>query len=193
MLALVYAFGIERRMEREYRERDAFTPATVGLLYSAYAVTGGTLLAAVRHRPWPLPLPAAKAQLVGGAIIVAGAATCVLGVSRFGSAAQLSGVEAGDLATGGVYRHTRNPQYLGLSAAAAGVATAGRDGLALAIAAAVFRIFVRWIPNEEQHLQRVFGEQYLAYASRVPRWLSINHARHNEGATVSESGREKGT
>jgi protein-S-isoprenylcysteine O-methyltransferase Ste14 len=28
-----------------------------------------------------------------------------------------------------------------------------------------------WIPSEERHLDRIFGEQYRTYAARTPRWL----------------------
>jgi protein-S-isoprenylcysteine O-methyltransferase Ste14 len=169
--AVAYATVVERRMEHEYAERDTLTPPTVALLYSAYAATGVAFIAAARRRMWPLPLPRRPARIAGVALAASGGAISALGASRFGSAAQISGIEPGGLATGGLYRVTRNPQYLGLTGLLAGAAIATRSGLAAALTAATWAVFNRWIPNEERHLNRVFGEEYRTYTTRVRRWL----------------------
>ena len=71
---------------------------------------------------------------------------------------------------GGTLR--RNPIYIGLSVLYAGLAIALTSGwalLALPIVIAVMNKGV--IEREEAYLAREFGEDYLAYKKKVPRWL----------------------
>jgi protein-S-isoprenylcysteine O-methyltransferase Ste14 len=169
--ATVFSARVIRHMEAEYWETETLRPATVALLYTAYAANGTVFAWAARHRTWPLPLPSGPARLAGGALAVTGAAIAMAGAGRFGSAAQLSGTEPSSLVTSGLYRYTRNPQYLGLTGLLAGIAIAARSGLAAAVAGSVWVAFNRWIPSEERHLTRVFGDQYRAYLIRTRRWL----------------------
>lgn len=172
--AAVAALAADRvigRMAADYWEK-ALTPATVVLMCGAYSVNVGAFALAVRRWCWPLPLPRHPARLAGAALAVAGAAVAAGGASRFGSMDQLSGVEPGALVTGGVYRHTTNPQYLGLIAALAGIGLAARSGLAGAITAIAWAAFNQWIPHEERHLTRVFGDDYRAYVARTHCWLA---------------------
>ncbi|MDE3166390.1 MAG: isoprenylcysteine carboxylmethyltransferase family protein [Acidobacteriota bacterium] len=72
------------------------------------------------------------------------------------------------LATGGPYRFTRNPLYLGTLLVAAGLAVAARSPWLAALFAAVFLlIYLPVIQNEEQHLRKIFPG-YAEYADRVP-------------------------
>lgn len=169
--ATIFTASVIRRMEAEYWETETLTPATVALLYNAYAANGAVFAWAARHRAWPLPLHSGRARHSGGALAVTGAAIAMAGAGRFGSAAQLSGTEPGSLVTTGVYQYTRNPQYLGLIGLLAGIAIAARSGLAAAVAGSAWVAFNRWIPSEERHLSRVFGDQYRAYLIRTRRWL----------------------
>jgi protein-S-isoprenylcysteine O-methyltransferase Ste14 len=81
------------------------------------------------------------------------------------------GVEPRTLVTGGLYRRSRNSQYLGLVAVLGGLAVASRSGLAAGFTAAAWAGFNSWIPSEERHLERIFGVQYRTHAARIPRWL----------------------
>jgi protein-S-isoprenylcysteine O-methyltransferase Ste14 len=72
----------------------------------------------------------------------------------------------------GPYRLTRNPMYLGLALASAGVvlAAGGAWGyLGVMLAAAVVHVGV--IRREEAHLEARFGEAYRQYVARVRRWV----------------------
>jgi protein-S-isoprenylcysteine O-methyltransferase Ste14 len=75
------------------------------------------------------------------------------------------------LATGGPYRYTRNPLYLGTLLVAAGLAIASRSaGLGALFAAVFLCIYLPVIQLEQQHLRTLFPE-YAAYAARVPALL----------------------
>jgi protein-S-isoprenylcysteine O-methyltransferase Ste14 len=166
-----YTVGIVTRMEREYRTNDTFTPVTVALLYSAYVANGAALAWAAHQQAWPLPVPAGAARLTGVALGAAGAAVSLTSMTRFASGAQLSGIEAGTLRTGGLYRYSRNPQYLGLIAALAGASLATRSGVAATITAGASAVLNRWVRSEESHLSRIFGTRYDEYREQVSRWM----------------------
>ena len=79
---------------------------------------------------------------------------------------------ATQLVTGGFYRITRNPMYLGMVVFLTGVAIllgslsplAGTIGFAWVID----RQFIR---NEEVFLTHAFGDEYVDYMTRVRRWI----------------------
>jgi protein-S-isoprenylcysteine O-methyltransferase Ste14 len=76
------------------------------------------------------------------------------------------------LALSGPYRFTRNPMYLGLSTASAGIAmfwNALWPLLCVPVAMALVSRFV--IAREERYLASRFGAPYLEYARQVRRWI----------------------
>jgi len=76
------------------------------------------------------------------------------------------------LVTGGIYRYTRNPMYLGMVVFLAGLALKlGSVGAWIPIP--VFIAIVQWqfIVNEEVFLTAIYGDTYRAYQEKVRRWL----------------------
>lgn len=71
----------------------------------------------------------------------------------------------------GLYRHVRNPMYVGVLALMAGVAicTGSPAVLVYAIGAAVV-VHLRVIFYEEPHLRGLFGADWDDYAKKVSRW-----------------------
>ena len=171
-LALVTRLPLLARMRRDLLDRGALRPTTVVAMYAAYGVHAATTAAALRARWLPLPLPQRAARLSGGTLTAVGAGLCVLGMRRFAGPGQVSGTQAGPLVTGGVYRYSRNPQYLGYVAALTGAAAVRRSGGSLALAAAAGAIYAAWVPVEEEHLTRTLGESYRRYRRRTARWLA---------------------
>jgi protein-S-isoprenylcysteine O-methyltransferase Ste14 len=79
---------------------------------------------------------------------------------------------AKQLVTSGIYRFTRNPIYLGFLLMIIGLPL--NSGLYWGIVLAPFYAFMMHrliIQHEEVYLQRKFGKAYMAYMSRVRRWL----------------------
>jgi protein-S-isoprenylcysteine O-methyltransferase Ste14 len=76
------------------------------------------------------------------------------------------------LVTTGPYRITRNPMYLGLVLVLAGLATMfGTVSPWLPIPFFVWILHANFIRGEERFLEELFGQRYVAYKSRVRRWL----------------------
>jgi protein-S-isoprenylcysteine O-methyltransferase Ste14 len=77
-----------------------------------------------------------------------------------------------ELVVSGLYRVVRNPMYVGVVSATAGVAAMFGSVVVLAYAAALLIAFhLRVIVYEEPTLARVFGASWESYRRRVPRWL----------------------
>ena len=75
------------------------------------------------------------------------------------------------LVTGGWFRVTRNPMYLGLTLILFGVALIdGTLGAFLPLPVFVGILHWRFIRAEEHFLEGIFGEQYRTYRTRVRRW-----------------------
>jgi len=76
------------------------------------------------------------------------------------------------LATAGIYRFTRNPMYVGGTALLIGLAFAfGLDWLPLLAIPAVLVLHFGVVRREERYLERKFGQAYLDYRARVPRYV----------------------
>ena len=79
---------------------------------------------------------------------------------RFTGVEELTGTRNQTLLTSGVYRYSRNPQYLGYVVALTGASVARRSGAALISAAALTSVYAAWIPVEESHLAGLYGRAY---------------------------------
>ncbi|WP_436356796.1 methyltransferase family protein [Brevundimonas sp. CEF1] len=76
------------------------------------------------------------------------------------------------LATGGLYRYSRNPIYVGFAVTYAGFALAMDSPVALALLAPCLIVIDRFvIAREEAYLSAKFGAEYQAYKGKVRRWL----------------------
>ncbi len=72
----------------------------------------------------------------------------------------------------GPYRFTRNPIYLGFTLVYGGVtALANSPWNALLLPFVLVLMQRGVIQREERYLERVFGEEYLQYKTRVRRWI----------------------
>ena len=76
------------------------------------------------------------------------------------------------LITDGVFRYSRNPMYLGMVLVLLGFAILLNSWISLLVLPG-FSAFIhyRFICQEEENLKEQFGEDWLAYQQKVPRWL----------------------
>ena len=126
---------------------------------------------------WRIPIegtPALLARILGAALVAVGITLMALGMAEFRSARKIVGLEVSTLITTGIYSRSRNPQFLGWYLAVLGVALAGLSGYALLIALLTIVFGHYYIVRlEEPFLERVFGEEYIEYKRRVPRYLRL--------------------
>jgi protein-S-isoprenylcysteine O-methyltransferase Ste14 len=79
--------------------------------------------------------------------------------------------ERTEMQTGGLFRLSRNPMYLGVFSTLIAAVLHTMNPVVLTVAALVFVAHHRIVLAEEHHLQATFGEAYLAYCRRVRRYL----------------------
>ncbi len=76
------------------------------------------------------------------------------------------------LVTGGLFRYTRNPMYLGLTVFLTGAWLLLGVLSPLGMVLAFLLIADRWyIVHEEQKQTAVFGKAYKSYQAKTPRWI----------------------
>lgn len=79
--------------------------------------------------------------------------------------------ESTSLQTGGLYRVSRNPMYLGVYATALAPILRTLNPVLLLLGVFVIAVHHRIVLAEESHLRGAFGEEYSGYCRRVRRYL----------------------
>ena len=125
------------------------------------------------------PSIAVKANLrlaIAGILVIFGILVDVSGLMAFRRAKTttnpLKPEAASSIVTGGVYRYTRNPMYVGVTAVLLGWASylAVPWGFLGPVVFVVFVTRFQIIP-EERELCSKFGREYVEYQHKVGRWL----------------------
>lgn len=140
------------------------------------------LLAALSLALWwfpaivPVALPLAWRAALGLAAALAGAAICLAAVLAFRSARTTvnptTPQESSTLVVRGVFRHSRNPMYLGFVLMLAGHAVWLAKLSGLLFVAGFMAYLQRYqIRPEEDALRERFGQAFEIYCARVRRWI----------------------
>jgi protein-S-isoprenylcysteine O-methyltransferase Ste14 len=121
-----------------------------------------------------IAFPARNVLAVG--LAVTGAATIILGVLSFRRAKTtvnpMAPSSSSSLVRSGVYALTRNPMYLGFLLMLLGWAIFLSNAIAFLFLPAFILYMNRFqIEPEERALTSLFGQEFVAYRSRVRRWL----------------------
>ncbi len=82
------------------------------------------------------------------------------------------GAKASVIVTKGAFKYTRNPMYLGLMTIVTGVAILLGTFSPLFLIPILFIILhTQFVLREEKLMEEWFGEPYLEYKKRTPRWI----------------------
>ena len=127
----------------------------------------------VSLRPYVTAI-APAARIAGACMLIAGSllAFSAAGMFLWKRTTLVPFGAAAHLVTGGQYRFTRNPMYLGLTVTYLGVAgllTQPWAVVLLPFPVAVLNALV--IPFEEQRLREIFGASFVDYCTKVRRWI----------------------
>lgn len=118
----------------------------------------------------------------GAGLIAGGAALTLSGALALGRDLRLQPAPfpSAVLRTGGPYRLVRHPMYVGMVAAAAGLALVRARAASLVACAAMVGVLSSRATLEERMLLRRFGEDYLKYQIGVVRGLPGRSPRNRE-------------
>jgi protein-S-isoprenylcysteine O-methyltransferase Ste14 len=139
------------------------------LIYAAPLLLG-SLLDRRRHVPF---LPRGARGALGWPLLVGGAALNAWFVKTIRDAEVPIRTDkpVPRLTTEGPFRYSRNPSYLALAMIYAGIALLRNSFWTILFLPLVVVVIQREvIGREERYLERVFGEEYLAYKEQVQRW-----------------------
>lgn len=144
-------------------------PPLVAIAVAALMATIAFLLPAAG-----LPLP--KRSLLAGLLVASGVLVALAGIVGFHRHRTTVNPHTPErtttLVTSGIYRHTRNPMYLGLLLVLAGWAAWLANAASLPLLAVFVLYLNRYqIGPEERTLALRFGEAFNDYRAAVRRWL----------------------
>ena len=145
-------------------------PPPVVALLVAGAMWGGSLVLPASTAPTTFHALAALALTLAGGVVA------LSGVILFRRARTtvnpMKPEKTVSLVTGGIYRLTRNPMYLGLLLVLIAF-TVYLSSVWLLVGPVIFVLYMNrfQVAPEERVLSRMFGESYTTYQSRVRRWL----------------------
>jgi protein-S-isoprenylcysteine O-methyltransferase Ste14 len=176
LLALAYmVFRVIVR--REYRLRGRLTgwSSTLQLL-----VFAGLMAFPYLFNPpewtlsWMMAGPTSRQQQILGLVIILLGFLVAFGTMGWFGMRRAFGIEAKGLISTGPYRFTRNPQILGGYLLVIGVTVQWPSWFAM-VWIALYGLIGHWmVITEEEHLRTLFGEDYVRYVQKVPRYLFWN-------------------
>jgi len=149
----------------EYRKRGKLSMVGLFLLCAMLFMPNLVLEYATRYKMPDTPL-----DYAGVVIGMAGIALCLISMIHFRSVLKVLCVDPGKLTISGPYRWSRNPQYVGWLFFLLGFALNDWSLWCLAALLVVAFSLHLLVLVEEEHLHRVFGEQYVEFCRKVPRY-----------------------
>ena len=154
----------------EYRRRGNLSALGLLLLVAMFLASNLILEYATSYE-----MPSTPLDYVGVLVGTVGLLLCLLSIVIFRSPLKVLCLDPGTLAVTGPYRWSRNPQYVGWFMFLLGFALNDWSWWCLVALTIVATYLHLLILIEEEHLNRVFGEQYARYCRIVSRYFGRPH------------------
>lgn len=117
--------------------------------------------------------PMGPARAVGVVLMIIGLMTTIYAMDLFRTFSRWMGSETPGLRTSGLYRWSRNPQFIGYGILLLGFLIGWWNALSwLGIVSYVLLVYAI-ARVEEEHLERVYGAEYREFCQRVPRFFGL--------------------
>ncbi len=161
-------------VKKTYAENGTFTNRLLTLWFIIWAAHISATVLSSLYGVWLVSMDRTFALIIGGSLILSGVILLAVGMMQFRTLRRSCGQDTSTLITDGVYKWSRNPQFIGCLLFLIGVSLAGRSMLAFALtAAASAGIYWYTVRLAEPYLERLYGEKYRLYKSKTGRWDSI--------------------
>jgi len=171
---VVLGIFVFSQVKKTYARNGTFSN---NLLFLWFVMWGmyhlAVVLSALLH-VWRIPVDRDFSLMLGWSLIGIGVAILAAGMIEFRSLRRSCGQDTSKLITTGIYRWSRNPQFIGCFLYLLGIAFVGRSGLAFTLVAAA-AVVIRWytVKLAEPYLERLYGEEYRLYRLKTGRWFSL--------------------
>ena len=172
---LIALFGVRELFRRRNIDMDGEAPIDRKLLYaSKYSIP--ILWGAMVLQSWGIDLSFIKVAVslkwVSLSLWFLGFILLFAGRFGLGDSFRIgSPMETTSLKVNGLFRLSRNPMYLGVYSTIIASVLYTLNPVVLVIGAFVIVVHHKIVLAEEQHLQKMFGEEYADYRRRVRRYL----------------------
>ncbi|GBE56500.1 hypothetical protein BMS3Bbin16_00708 [archaeon BMS3Bbin16] len=167
----IYVFS---EIKKTYNKKGIFTNKLLISWYAMWAFHHIPVVFASFFGIWLIPVNRTLALTGGLIIFIFGVVLLPLGMIEFRSLRRSTGQDVSKLITTGIYRWSRNPQFIGWFLMLLGISIAGRSGFALALTIVfmvILHLFTIWLA--EPYLEHLYGEEYRQYKSNTPRYIGI--------------------
>ena len=160
-LLLLLGLYVLIETKRTYNTREVLRKRTSVVLWILDIMHVLFVILSSLNRVWFLPFFDTLSIPTGVVLFGVGTLLMLAGMVEFRSLRRISGLEISQLIITGVYRWTRNPQYLGWFLILLGISFIGRSGFAFLLTILGIILFHYYIIRiEEPYLKRVFGDKY---------------------------------
>lgn len=161
-------------IKKTYDRGGVFTSKLLNLWFVMWGFYHLAVILSALYGLRLIPIDRRFALTGGLVLIVVGIIVLATGMIEFRSLRRSCGQDISTLITTGIYRWSRNPQFIGCLFYLLGIALVGRSGLAFVLTGAAVIVIVLYTARlEEPYLERLYGEEYRLYKSKVGRWISM--------------------
>ena len=167
----IYVFP---EIKKTYNKKGIFSNRLLYSWYAMWAFHHIPVVLASLFAIWLIPVNRTLALTGGLIIFIVGVVMLAMGMIEFRSLRRSTGQDVSKLITTGIYRWSRNPQFIGWFLMLLGISIAGRSGFALTLTI-VFMVVLHLytIRLAEPYLENMYGEEYRRYKSNTPRYIGI--------------------
>lgn len=159
--------------KQDCKIKTILTTRTALLVWATYISHGLLTMFASWKSLWSFSLENYYAYSIGLLLCVIGTYLYVAALVSFRTYQRMAGLQTDKLVTTGIYRWSRNPQNVGWILFLLGIAIAGKSGMALLLVVIFWVMFCSYLPIEERHLEKLYGNEWREYCKRASRFLGV--------------------
>jgi protein-S-isoprenylcysteine O-methyltransferase Ste14 len=170
----IMAFYVFAGVKETYARNGTFTNKLLNWWFAMWGVFFSALVFSALYGVWLLPIDKTIALVSGLVLFVAGIVLLTAGLIEFRTLRRSCAQDTSKLITSGIYKWSRNPQFIGCLLYLIGISLAGRSMFAFALTTAAF-VIIYWytVRLAEPYLERLYGEEYRQYKKRTSRWFGV--------------------
>jgi protein-S-isoprenylcysteine O-methyltransferase Ste14 len=161
-----------RRIHLDYKTNGELSKKSAIFNFILFGLFFMTTLNAALYTRWVFAPNNLLYKYFGAAFISVGILIITEAFIEFRSFRRVNGLQADKVISTGVYRFSRNPQYLAMFLFLIGFSLIYRSIIAFTLTP-IFMVIVNVviIPGEEKYLEKTLGEKYIQYKKKVRRWV----------------------